>query len=151
MGIFDHMRDKSSHEEGLRIVSSKNRPLASFAVDLQSGKGHSPTCDIEILKGKLAGILFAITQDNVRYIFDDMVESLQETDQEVRVVFANGTPFSPFDLVVTADNIDSKIRGPAFGRDGAEVRSLNAYVSYVSIAPGDTDSMWARAHWIKGG
>lgn len=150
MGIFDRIRDKSSHEEGLEFVDSNSRCFARFGVDL-SGKGESATCDIEILRGELAGILFDVTKDNVSYVFGDMVESLEETDKEVSVHFANGIPTTAFDLVVAADGIGSKIRGMAFGNGYSHVRSLNSYISYFSIPPSDTDTMWSRAHWVKGG
>ncbi|CAM6093723.1 unnamed protein product [Calypogeia fissa] len=150
MGIFDRIRDRSSHEEGLEFVDSNNRCFARFGVD-KSGKGESMTCDIEILRGELAGILFDVTKDDVSYIFGDMVESLEETDKEVGVNFANGTPTAAFDLVVAADGIGSKIRGMAFGNGYSHVRSLDSYVSYFSIPLSNTDTMWSRDHWVKGG
>jgi 2-polyprenyl-6-methoxyphenol hydroxylase-like FAD-dependent oxidoreductase len=84
MGIFDRIRDRSSHEEGMEYVDSNNDCYARFRVD-KSGKGNSMTSDIEILRGELAGILFDITKDSVSYIFGDMVKSLEETDKEVNV------------------------------------------------------------------
>ncbi len=151
MGIFDRMRDKSSHEEGIEFVDSKNHCLARFGADFESGKGDSITCDIEILRGELAKILVDVTKDDVSYIFGDMVESLEETDKEVGVSFANGTPTTAFDLVVAADGIGSKTRGIAFKNSSSHVKSLNSYISYFSIPKGDTDTMWARGHWVKGG
>ena len=41
MGIFDKVRDRSSHEEGVIAVSGDNKAFASFAVDLNSGNGLS--------------------------------------------------------------------------------------------------------------
>ena len=150
MGIFDHILGKSSHEEGFEFIGSNNRCVARFGVD-KSGKGDSLTSDIEILRGELAGILFDVTKDDVSYIFGDMIESLEESDKEVGVNFANGTPTTAFDLVVAADGIGSKTRGLAFGNDSSNIRSLNSYVSYFSIPLSDTDTMWSRAHWVKGG
>ena len=150
MGIFDLIRNKSSHEEGLEVVDSNNRCFSRFAAD-KSGKGDSITSDVEILRGELAGILFDVTKDDVSYIFGDMVESLEETDKEVGVNFANGTPTMAFDLVVAADGLGSKIRGLAFGNGDSHIRSLDSYASYFSIPPSDTDTMWSRVHWIKGG
>lgn len=37
------------------------------------------------------------------------------------------------------------------GNSSSHVRSLNSYVAYFSLPPGETDSMWARVHWCKGG
>lgn len=141
MSIFDRIRNKSSHEEGLEFIDSNNRCFARFDVD-KSGKGESITCDVEILRGELAGILFNVTKDDVFYIFDDMVESLKEADKEVDVSFVNGTSTTAFDLVVA----DSKIRDIAFGNGYSHVRALDSYVSYFSISPSDTNTMWSRAH-----
>jgi len=150
MGIFDKIREKSSHEEGIQAVDSNNRCYARSGVDT-SGNGNSITSDVEILRGELAGILYDVTKDDVSYIFGDMVESLEETQKKVHVKFANGMAESDFDLVVAADGIGSKIRGMTFGNGAYEVKSLNSYVSYFSIPRGDTDTMWSRVHWFKGG
>ena len=150
MGIFDRIRDQSSHEEGFEIVDSNNRPFARFGVDA-SGKGDSMTCDIEILRGELADILVDVTKDDVSYIFGDMVESMQETEKEINVNFAKGTPTTAFDLVVAADGIGSKIRNMAFGNDNTHTKSLNSYVTYFSIPKTDTDTMWSKLHWFTGG
>ena len=150
MGIFDRMRDQSSQEEGLMMVDGNDRPFARFGVDT-SGKGDSITCDIEILRGVLAEILFDITKDDVSYIFGDMVESMQETEKDISVNFAKGTPTTAFDLVVAADGIGSKIREMAFGNDYSQTKSLNSYVTYFSIPKNDTDTMWSKVHWFTGG
>ena len=150
MGIFDRIRDRSSHEEGMEFVDSNNRSYARFGVD-KPGKGNSMTSDIETLRGELAGILFDITKDSVSYIFGDMVETLEETDKEVNVHFSSGTPTTAFDLVVAADGIGSKIHDMALGDTSAHFRSLNSCVSYFSIPPSDTDTMWSRVYWARGG
>lgn len=151
MGIFDKCRERSSKEEGIKVVDGKNRDIASFGVDLESGKGDSFTSDIEILRGELAGILFDETKDDVEYIFDDYIDSLQESESEVNVSFKNGTPKTTYDLVVGADGLGSRTRRLALGADAADIKSLNAYVSYFSIPKGETDSMYARCHWTTGG
>ena len=150
MGIFDRILDKSSHEEGTEIVDANNRCVARFGVD-KSGMGNSLTSDVEILRGELAGILMDVTQNDVSYIFDDMIESLEETDKGITVSFANGTPTEAFDLVVAADGLGSKTRSIAFGNGSTQVKSLYSYHSYFSIPRNDTDTMWCRAHWAKGG
>ena len=150
MGIFDRFLEKSSHEDGNDFVDGNNRCFARFGVD-ESGMGDGITCDIEILRGEMAKILFDVTKDDVSYIFDDMIESLEETDQELRVNFANGTPSSTFDLVVAADGLGSRTRGMAFGKDSSQMKSLNSYITYFSVLPSNTDTSWSRARWIKGG
>lgn len=150
MGLFDRIREKSSHEKGLEFIDGNGRCYARFGVD-DSGEGDSLTSDVEILRGELAGVLFDATKRNARYVFGDMVESLDQRDKEVEVTFANGTPTTAFDMVVAADGIGSKIRDITFGKDHARIKSLNSYVAYFSIPPGNSDSMWGRVHWTKGG
>lgn len=145
------MLEKSSHEEGIEVVDKNNRPFAHFVADQTSGKGDSFSCDIEILRGDLAKILVDVTKDDVSYIFGDMVESLDETGKEVAVNFANGTPRTVFDLVIAADGLGSKIRGMTFSKEDLQIRSLNSYISYFSVPSSDTDTSYARCHWIKGG
>ena len=150
MGIFDRIMDRSSHEEGTDMVDANNRSIARFGVDT-SGEGDSLTSDVEILRGELAGILMDAAQNDVSYIFGDMIESLEETDKGITVSFANGTPTKAFDLVVAADGLGSKTRDMAFGNGSTQVKSLHSYHSYFSIPRSDTDTMWCRAHWAKGG
>jgi 2-polyprenyl-6-methoxyphenol hydroxylase-like FAD-dependent oxidoreductase len=149
MGIFGQIRERSSKEEGTEFISGNHRLIARFPVDLESG--NSMTSDVEILRGELARILYEVTKDDVKYVFGDMVESLDELADGIRVGFANGTPAETFDLVVAADGIGSKIRRMVFGRDAPNVKSLNSYVSYFSIPRIDTDTMWSRAYWVPGG
>lgn len=151
MGIFDKMRDRSSHEEGIMAVSGDNQAYASFAVDLNSGNSDSITSDIEILRGELAQILYDETKADSTYIFGDTIDSLAETADDVTVHFANGTPSSTFDLVVAADGLGSRVRTMAFGRDAVRIKSFGAYVSYFSVPPSDLDSAWARVHWLDRG
>ncbi|KAM3084930.1 hypothetical protein ACMFMG_003374 [Clarireedia jacksonii] len=149
MGIFEEIRERSSKEEGTLLVSKDNRPVARFPVDLETGNGV--TSDVEILRGELAKILYEQTQNDVEYVFGDMVETLEERADGMRVGFANGTPTETYDLVVAADGIGSKIRNMVFGRDASNVKSLNSYISLFSVPPGDTDTMWSRVFWVPGG
>lgn len=131
MGLFDRIRDASSHEEGFAIVDRENRALAKFGV---GEGGESVTCDIEILRGELAGILVDVTtsgrkggdgngdgenEKGVKYVFGEEVEGLVERAEDdgggVEVTFKNGTPAARFDLVVAADGIGSRIRRMMIG------------------------------------
>ncbi|KAL6712727.1 hypothetical protein ACLMJK_009665 [Lecanora helva] len=151
MGIFEQMLEKSSHEEGMEFIDNKKRCYARFGVEDESGRGGGMTCDIEILRGEIAKLLFDLTKEDVSYIFNDMVESLEETKEQVKVNFANGTPTTAFDLVVAADGIGSKIRSLAFGNGSTPIKSLHSYCSYFSIPRIETDTMLAQVHHTKNG
>ena len=152
MGIFDIMRERSSQEEGVRVFTAGGKTLAAFGADLESGNANSFSCDIEILRGELAGILYDITKDDVEYVFGDYVKSLEETEKDVTVTFANGLPNRTFDLLIAADGIGSKIRGMISGKSYSKaVKSLNSYVSYFSIPKLATEDKWAELCWREGG
>ncbi|KAI9049745.1 hypothetical protein LZ554_005897 [Drepanopeziza brunnea f. sp. 'monogermtubi'] len=157
MGLFDAIRARSSHEAGIAFVDGASRPFARFGVDLASGNGASMTCDIEILRGDLARILYECTAGPVRYVFGEVVEGMAETGEgDVEVHFKRGAPSERFDLVVAADGIGSKIRsmaalGSGSGAAAEVVVSKNAFIAYFSLPKVEGDGMWARVHWVAGG
>lgn len=152
MKIFDIMRERSSQEEGVRILNRSGNTLGAFKADLESGDAQSFSCDIEILRGELAGILYDVTKNDVEYIFGEYVKSLEETEKDVTVTFANGLPNKTFDLLVAADGIGSKIRSMITGRSySKDVKSLNSYVSYFSISTTAREDKWAEVTWREGG
>ena len=61
MGLRDIVNENMTNEEGIAFVDGDNRIKAKFGVD-HSGKGESFTSDTEILRGKLAVILYDATK-----------------------------------------------------------------------------------------
>lgn len=168
MGLFDRIRAASSHEEGFEIVDRDNKALARFGVDLETGKGESVTCDIEILRGELSGILVDATktharalakdgsgEDNVRYVFGEWVEGLVESQKGVEVTFANGLPAATFDLVVAADGIGSRIRrtmiasGTDNGKKGAASTSSTSASSTGGVDDPSIRSLLSYATYFS--
>lgn len=144
MGLGDTIRKNTTNEEGWAFVDTNNRIRAQFGVD-HSGKGRGFTSDTEILRGTLAKILYDATKEKVRYIFDDCVKSIDDTDARVQVTFANSTPQRDFDLLIAGDGLGSPTRSLIFpDAQKSCIRSLKQHISYFSIPYQQSDGNLAR-------
>lgn len=144
MGLEDIVRDNMTNEEGIAFVDANNRIRAQFGVD-RSGKGESFTSETEILRGKLAVILYNATKEKVEYIFDDQVKSVDETDDRIQVTFANSTPQRDFDLLIAGDGLSSSTRALIFPDTHKScVHSLHQHTAFFSIPCSKSDGTWAR-------
>ena len=137
LGIDSDVRAATTGEKGVRFVDSVGKILASFGVD-ESGEIETPTGEIEILRGRLAQILFKRCRTlsehveqaggtGVEFIFGESVEEIQQqarseqnpdmTDHEskVRVRLRKSKTWRTFDVVVGADGLQSRTRALAWG------------------------------------
>jgi 2-polyprenyl-6-methoxyphenol hydroxylase-like FAD-dependent oxidoreductase len=143
MGVEDAVHDRMTQEEGVAFVNAANRHMAQFPVD-KSGRNLSMTAEIEIMRGDLAEVLYSATKNDIKYQFDDSVESLEEQDDKVQVHFKSGSN-EEFDLVVAADGLGSHTRKVIFGETQMPgISSLGQYVSWFSIPRAEGDGVWAR-------
>ena len=90
--------------------------------------------EVEILRGDIAGILYARSSGGCEYRFGDSITALTETAEGVRAEFEHAAA-QTFDLVIGADGIHSRVRRLAFGPDRDYVRHLGYYYC-VAGAPG---------------
>jgi 2-polyprenyl-6-methoxyphenol hydroxylase-like FAD-dependent oxidoreductase len=108
MGIMADVRRAHVGTRGLSYVNSANKPVASMSSDLLGDSGGA-IAEIEILRGELIRILYAATQDEVEYIFDDSLTAISQGEECVGVTFERGEQ-RRFDLVMGADGLHSKVR-----------------------------------------
>ncbi|KAI1330956.1 oxidoreductase [Xylariaceae sp. FL0255] len=161
LGLETAIRASTTGEEGVRIVDRENRIVGEIPAD-KSGKTSMPTSDIEIMRGRLAELLYARSKDvndkmieaaggdrtrvsTVEYIFGDRVESIAQDEEKVHVRLAKGGD-KMFDLVVGADGLQSQTRKMVFGEEGEEdrVKRLGMYTAFFTMPKGPTDSLWRR-------
>ncbi|GGN13018.1 FAD-dependent oxidoreductase [Dyadobacter beijingensis] len=138
MGILDAIKAANTGEVGTQWVDKNNEVTASFPKE----GAASLTQELEIVRGDLVEILYNLTKNDVEYLFDDQIESLEQDEQEARVHFARGHSGS-YDLVIAADGIRSKTRKLMFG-DEPEFRYLGMCTAYLTIEKAETDTDWAR-------
>ena len=110
MGIEDEIRAADTGELGVRFVDENDITKA----ELPKGESNIGTSELEILRGDLAQILYNHTKDNVEYVFDNQIVSLNEFEGGVKVSFQKGEE-RDFDLVICADGIRSRTRSLIFG------------------------------------
>jgi 2-polyprenyl-6-methoxyphenol hydroxylase-like FAD-dependent oxidoreductase len=148
MGIMPQVRQDSVDERGVAYVDRAGRRVASMPAELFDGEGI--VAEIEIMRGDLTRILFAVTRDHTEYLFGDRITELTQGDDGVKVVFAKRAPRT-FDLVVGADGVHSGVRALALGPETDYVRHLGAYIAYFTVPdPGDLDN-WFLLHNAPGG
>ncbi|QBD80847.1 FAD-dependent oxidoreductase [Ktedonosporobacter rubrisoli] len=82
---------------------------------------------VEIMRGDLAKVLYALTRDEVEYRFGDSIQALEQDEEGVDVTFASGES-RRFDLVVGADGLHSIVRTLAFGQEELFERYCGYYV-----------------------
>jgi 2-polyprenyl-6-methoxyphenol hydroxylase-like FAD-dependent oxidoreductase len=147
MGLLPELQGMRTRMKGMSMVDESGAELMrSTEMALSSGRLDSD--DVEVLREDLGGLLFAHTQRDVEYLFDDSVTALSESDAGVRIAFERSAPRT-FDLVIGADGLHSTVRRLAFG--GSYLHHLGAYVG-VFTAPNFLDldewQVWMRAEGV---
>ena len=101
---------------------------------------------IEIMRGDLAKIIYELARENVEYVFDDSVATLQQSGTEVQVTFERNAPRT-FELVVGADGLHSTTRRLVFGAEHEFLRFLGGYLAVFTVPNylNLTDRMMASA------
>lgn len=156
LGLETAIRLATTGEEGTKLVDAANRVWSAAAAD-KSGQVQTGTSDIEILRGRLADLLYQRSKDvadrvtrdggaGVEYIFGDFLDELDQDSQQVHVRFANSGVRRTYDLVVGADGLQSRTRRMAFGHksDEQRVKRLGMYGAFFSMPKAGTDGEWRR-------
>lgn len=156
LGLEKIVRESTTGEEGVQLVDAQNRVWAQNAAD-NSEKWHSPTSDIEIIRGRLAEICYerskTVSEDvkkeggaGIEYIFGDYLDEIEQDGDQVNVHFAKSGERRSFDLVVGADGLQSKTRNMVWGPEGEQdrVKRLGMYGGFFSLPRGENDTMWRR-------
>lgn len=110
---IDSRRATFLHADGSEVVSVERRAVA--------GGGQ----DLEVRRGDLAANLYAMVRDDVEFLFNDSIDSLDQSGQGVDVTFRSGRRRT-FDLVVGADGMHSRTREFLFGPE----EQFHRYLGY---------------------
>lgn len=132
MGILEAIRAESTKLKGMSIVdaSTGEETYRNTEGTITAGKFESP--DIEILRDDLCRVLFEVVGNNVKYIFNDSIASINQNENCVTVKFANAEE-QRYDLVIGADGLRSNVRRLVFGKDENFIRYLGNYVAIFTI------------------
>lgn len=147
MGIMDRVREARADVVGMSFVDDRDRSIAR--IDVQAMQRKAGSGEVEIMRGDLASTLHEITKDDVEYVFDDAIASLDDDGDGVDVRFARGSE-RRFDLVVGADGVHSNVRRLAFGEESRFVRFLGHYFATASADPLLGEDRWVSMYNLPG-
>jgi 2-polyprenyl-6-methoxyphenol hydroxylase-like FAD-dependent oxidoreductase len=138
MGLRDTVMQHLTGEAGTRYVDEHGTPYATFPkTEGQDG----PTAEIEILRGRFAGILVDALPDTIDRRYGDFIAGAEQDGTGVNVRYDSGAP-ERFDLVVVAEGRSSRTRRILFA-DETEYRDHGVSIAYGTLdrIGSDTD------HW----
>jgi 2-polyprenyl-6-methoxyphenol hydroxylase-like FAD-dependent oxidoreductase len=130
MGLLPETRAAHIDTRRFTIIGSDGKPAVS--TDTTAIGGSSSDRDIELPRGDLTAVLYGPTKDDVEYLFDDSIATLDERPDGVDVMFASGGKRT-FDLVIGADGLHSNVRRLTFGPEERYVRHMGAYSAAFSL------------------
>ena len=133
MGLEQAFRDNSVDEQGWEVVDETGKRKAYFPVN-RTGKGvQNFSSEYEIMRGDLCRLLYDACKDRANFVFGKTVESFEQTDQAVEVLFSDGQK-EKFDLLVGADGQGSRTRRLMLEPGVKDpVASLNSQIAYCTV------------------
>ncbi|GAA2171591.1 MULTISPECIES: FAD-dependent monooxygenase [Glycomyces] len=121
MGILPQLREAHVDSQRLTFLDADGSEVASLSPHTVAGSVEGR--DLEVTRGDLAAILHATTRDNVEYVFNDAISTLDESADGIDITFQSGARRT-FDLVVGADGMHSHTRELLFGPEAQFHRHL---------------------------
>lgn len=112
MGILPRLR--AAHIDSLRctFLDADGGEVTSLTPSAVAGGVEGQ--DLEVRRGDLAAALYATVRDDVEFLFDDSIATLDQSGHGVDIVFHSGQQRT-FDVVVGADGMHSHTRESLFG------------------------------------
>ncbi|MFE2336425.1 FAD-dependent monooxygenase [Streptomyces coelicoflavus] len=112
MGILPRLRDAHIDLRRLTFLHEDGSEVASLHPHAVTGGATGR--DLEIRRGDLTDALYTAVRDDVEFLFDDSVDTLDQSGHGVDVTFRGGGSRT-FDLVFGADGMHSRTRETVFG------------------------------------
>lgn len=123
MGILSQLRDAHIDSRRCTFLDADGSEVASLSPSAVAGGVEGQ--DLEVRRGDLAAILYALVRDDVEFLFGDSIDTLDQSGQGVDVTFRSGRRRT-FDLVVGADGMHSATRESLFGPE----EQFHRYLGY---------------------
>ncbi|MFE2179484.1 FAD-dependent monooxygenase [Streptomyces sp. NPDC059455] len=123
MGILPRLRDAHIDSQCCTFLNADGSKVASLPPHAVAGSAEGQ--DLEVRRGDLAAALYALVRDDVEFLFDDSIATLDQSGPGVDVTFRGGQRRT-FDLVVGADGMHSHTRESLFGPE----EQFHRYLGY---------------------
>jgi 2-polyprenyl-6-methoxyphenol hydroxylase-like FAD-dependent oxidoreductase len=112
MGLLPQLRVAHVHTEKISFIDAYGLPIGSIRPEALSGGVEG--LGLEVRRGDLAEALYALVKDDVEFLFNDSITTLDDDGDKVDITFKSGA-HRTFDLVIGADGLHSKTRRLVFG------------------------------------
>ncbi|SER00132.1 2-polyprenyl-6-methoxyphenol hydroxylase [Lentzea xinjiangensis] len=123
MGVLPRLQDAHIDLRRLTFREGDGDEVASLHPHaITGGVGGR---DLEVRRGDLTEALYAAVRDDVEFVFDDSIATLDQHDDGVDVTFRSGGSRS-FDVVIGADGTHSRTRELLFGPE----EQFHRYLGY---------------------
>ncbi|MEV0529650.1 FAD-dependent monooxygenase [Streptomyces sp. NPDC050439] len=123
MGLLPRLRDAHIDTRRITFLDADGGKVA--AINPHAVAGGVAGEDIEVRRGDLTDALYAAVRDDVEFLFDDSIHTLDQTGHGVDVTFRGGGSRT-FDLVFGADGLHSHTRQLLFGPE----EQFHRYLGY---------------------
>jgi 2-polyprenyl-6-methoxyphenol hydroxylase-like FAD-dependent oxidoreductase len=123
MGILPRLRDAHIDLRRLTFLDGDGSEVASL--NPHTVTGGVAGRDLEVRRGDLTGALYAAVRDDVEFLFNDSIDTLDQSGHGVDVTFRGGSRRT-FDMVVGADGLHSRTREFLFGPE----EQFHRYLGY---------------------
>ena len=131
MGLLGELQKSRTRMRGMSVLDGDGKELMR-STEHAISSGRLDSDDIEVLREDLTRLLSERTGDDVEYLFDDSVVTLDQDDHGVRVTFERAAPRT-VDLVIGADGLHSTVRRLAFGPEADYIHHLGTYLSVYTM------------------
>ncbi|MFF7731439.1 FAD-dependent monooxygenase [Streptomyces sp. NPDC007984] len=121
MGIWPRLRDAHVDTRRFTFLDETGGTVASIAPHTVAGGDEGS--DLEVRRGDLTDALYTAVRDDVEFLFDDSVDSADQSGRGVDVTFRGGSRRT-FDLAFGADGLHSHTRELLFGPEARFHRYL---------------------------
>ncbi|CAL9279499.1 FAD-dependent monooxygenase [Streptomyces sp. SudanB52_2052] len=123
MGILPRLRDAHIDLRRLTFLDEDGSEVAS--IDPHTVTGGVAGQDLEVPRGDLTSALYTAVRDDVEFMFNDSIDTLDQSGHGVDVTFRGGSRRT-FDMVVGADGLHSRTREILFGPE----EQFHRYLGY---------------------
>lgn len=123
MGILPRLRDAHIDLRRLTFLDGDGSEVASVSPHTVTGGVAGQ--DIEVRRGDLTDALYTAVRDDVEFLFNDSIDTLDQSGHGVDVTFRGGSRRT-FDMVVGADGLHSRTREFLFGPE----EQFHRYLGY---------------------
>ena len=130
MGLLERIQASSLKPKTIDFVDVNGTPVARLSARASGAQDASPEYEIE--RDTLLQMMFEAVEGDVEFLFDDSIEHLEESPEEVVVAFKSGKQ-RPFSLVFGCDGNHSSVRRMCFGEESAYSHFLHNYSSITIV------------------